>query len=357
VVRFSESGPWAPPDDLDEPSLFGPEQLLDASRRQRGLTAAPVPAVCVLDPDGDLADYAAASCPTSKHDGWACYHTDLWTLCTAVGPVGVVGRAVGAPFAVLIAEQLAVSGADLVISLSSAGRVGRRAPGVGPGELLVIDRALRDEGTSSHYLPPARWSRLAPALADGLEHAFDGLGLQVPMGSSWTTDAPYRETSRRLAAAAAAGAVCVEMEAAALYAYAEARGRSVVCVAHLTNDPGPVPDTFDKGPDLGVDHAVAVITAIVTALRPEHRPASDIGPGTAHDDPPTLTAPKVHGRANLRQRPESGSSAPSEEGHGYGDLVQRGPGFGATRRAPDQPHPAARRILRPSDIRGTGLPE
>jgi len=137
-----EDRPWAPRDDLGEPSVFQPAALLTASRHQRGLPAVAVPRVCVLDPDGDLADHAAAVGPTSKHPGWACYHTDMWTLATAVGPVGVVGRAVGAPFAVLVAEQLAVSGADLVISLSSAGRVGpTRAVGPG-GELLVIDRAL-----------------------------------------------------------------------------------------------------------------------------------------------------------------------------------------------------------------------
>ncbi len=287
-----EHRPWAPRDDLGEPSVFQPAALLTASRHQRGLPAVAVPRVCVLDPDGDLADHAAALAPTSKHRGWACYHTDMWTLATPIGPVGIVGRAVGAPFAVLVAEQLAVSGADLVISVSSAGRVGPIAPADARGDLLVIDRALRDEGTSNRYLPPAPWSALAPALAGSLQGAFDGLGFAVPMGSSWTTDAPYRETARRLGAAAAAGAVCVEMEAAALYAYAEARGRDVVCLAHLTNAPGPVVDTFDKGPDRGVDRVLAVITAIAAALHPGggflDRPRRNPGRGLrcAPDRPP-----------------------------------------------------------------------
>lgn len=283
-----EDRPWAPRGDLGEPSVFEAAALLTASRHQRGLPAVAVPRVCVLDPDGDLADHAAALSPSSRHPGWACYHTDMWTLATPIGPVGIVGRAVGAPFAVLVAEQLAVSGADLVISVSSAGRVGPIRPAGPGGELLVIDRALRDEGTSGRYLPPAPWSALAPALAGSLHGAFDGLGFAVPMGSSWTTDAPYRETARRLGAAAAAGAVCVEMEAAALYAYAQARGRDVVCLAHLTNAPGPVVDTFDKGPDRGVDQAVAVITAIAAALRPGGGSSTVPGatPGTASDDAP-----------------------------------------------------------------------
>jgi uridine phosphorylase len=94
-----------------------------------------------------------------------------------------------------------------------------------PFAVLVADRALRDEGTSLHYLPPARWSRLDATLWDKLTGAFGHLPEPVVTGDSWTTDAPYRETAAAIDAARAAGVVCVEMEAAALYAYALARGR------------------------------------------------------------------------------------------------------------------------------------
>ena len=139
----------------------------------------------------------------------------------------MVGMAVGASFAVLVAEQLAVSGARITISVTSAGRISESL------ELpcfVLIDRALRDEGTSAHYQPPAKWSRLAESLRRRLIGALTSLREPVVVGDSWTTDAPYRETATALAAAEAEGVLCVEMEAAALYAYACARGRDVVCL-------------------------------------------------------------------------------------------------------------------------------
>jgi len=76
---------------------------------------------------------------------------------------------------------------------------------------VLIERALRDEGTSVHYQPPGRWSRLDPRLRERLDGAFNGLPEPVLTGASWTNDAPYRETADQIAAARLDGAVCVEM--------------------------------------------------------------------------------------------------------------------------------------------------
>jgi len=116
--------------------------------------------------------------------------------------------AVGASFAVLVAEQLAASGAELVISITSAGQL--TAPPHTPC-FLLIDRALRDEGTSLHYQPPGRWSHLDPTLRDTLTDAFGHLEEPVLTGASWTTDAPYRETAAAISAARAEHIACVEM--------------------------------------------------------------------------------------------------------------------------------------------------
>jgi purine-nucleoside phosphorylase len=131
---------------------------------------------------------------------------------------------------------------------------------------VLIDRALRDEGTSAHYLPPARWSRIDDTLRIRLANAFDALTQPVRVGSSWTTDAPYRETQEAIAAAEREAIACVEMEAAALYAYAAARRRAVVCLAHVTNTMAVAGDDFEKGVDNGVDDALAVARAVATAL-------------------------------------------------------------------------------------------
>lgn len=255
--------PLLRPKDYAAPSVFEPANLLREARRQKRLVVEDVPRVALLDPDGDIVRYLSTSGHGRRHPGWACYHTDMWTTDLDGTEVGVVGMAVGAPFAVLVAEQLAVSGAELVLSITSAGQI---APLPHTPCFVLIERALRDEGTSVHYLPPSRWSRLDRRLRERLDGAFVGLPEPVLKGASWTTDAPYRETTNQIAAAQIDGALCVEMEAAALYAYATARDRSVVCLAHVTNTMATQGSDFEKGPTNGVHAALAVVRAVAQAL-------------------------------------------------------------------------------------------
>lgn len=243
-------------------SLFKPENLLREARRQRDLPLAAVPSVCLLDPDGDIVRHLASG-PGRRHAGWACYHTEMWVTDLDGIEIGVVGMAVGAPFAVLVAEQLAASGAELVVSITSAGQIG---PLPAVPCFVLLERALRDEGTSAHYLPPGRWTHLHAGLQTRLSGAFGNLVGPVLTGASWTTDAPYRETEVAIEAAARAGTVCVEMEAAGLYAYATARRRKVVCLAHVTNTMATAGADFEKGLDNGVHDALAVVRAAVLAL-------------------------------------------------------------------------------------------
>jgi len=90
---------------------------------------------------------------------------------------------------------------------------------------------------------------------------------KVIPGRSWTTDAPYRETAAAICGARDAGADCVEMESAALYAYAAARGRDVLCLAHVTNTMAVSGDDFEKGQANGALAAIAMTAAIAHVLR------------------------------------------------------------------------------------------
>jgi uridine phosphorylase len=227
--------------------VFAPANLLREARRQRRLADIAVPAVDLLDPDGDIVRYLAGQRPR-RHPGWACYHTEMWTVDLDGIEIGVVGMAVGAPFAVLVAELLTASGAELILSITSAGEISA------VDELpcfVLIEKALRDEGTSLHYQPPGRWSRLDDNLQRRLAAAFTHLPEPVWPGSSWTTDAPYRETACAIEAAKQDNVACVEMEAAGLYAYATARGQAVVCFAHITNTMATTGADFEKGADNG----------------------------------------------------------------------------------------------------------
>lgn len=245
--------------DHEEPSVFTVDNLLREARRQRGLPDVPVPSVCLLDPDGDVVRHLLHQRAAAEHPGWACYHTRMWTTSFGGVDLGVVPFAVGAPFAVLVAEEMASSGARLVISVTSAGRV---LPIAKPPYLVLIARAWRDEGTSLHYQPPSEWSRLQPHLVARLAGAFDGLDETVVTGASWTTDAPFRETTSAIAAARSAGVHAVEMEAAGLYAYAAARRRDVVCLAHVTNTMAVDGDDFEKGEHAGALRVLSVTAAM-----------------------------------------------------------------------------------------------
>jgi uridine phosphorylase len=247
--------------DNAAPSVFRPEALLREARRQKGLPIAAVPKVCVLDPDGDVVRYLKRIGKDQVHQGWACYHTELFTFDFGeLGEIGIIGCAVGAPFAVLLAEQLFASGCELLISVTSAGQI---SAGEAPPYFVLIDRALRDEGTSYHYLAPSAFAVAADlALLERVEDAVSGLpGTTVCRGGTWTTDAPYRETEAAIARARGLGLLAVEMEAAALYAFAAATGSAVVCFAHVTNAMAQSEGDFEKGEADGATATLAVIAA------------------------------------------------------------------------------------------------
>ena len=107
-------------------------------------------------------------------------------------------------------------------------------------------------------------TRAGEAFATSLER--HGIGVERGRyGATWTTDAPFRETESSLATARAAGALAGEMEAAALYAFARARGRAVVCFAHVTNQMAQVDGDFEKGPANGSVQALAATIATARA--------------------------------------------------------------------------------------------
>jgi len=241
----------------DATSAFTPESLLREARHQKDLSTAAVPEICVLDPDGDIVRYLRAAGRAERHPGWACYHSDLYVFRHKGHEYGIVGCAVGAAFAVLIAEELFASGCRFVVSMTSAGQI---LPVQPPPYFIIIDRALRDEGTSYHYLPPSDYSVADAHLAQIAWEALTVAGISAQVGATWTTDAPFRETQEAINAASEAKILAVEMEAAALYAFAKARGRPVLCFAHVTNQMGRIEGDFEKGILDGAEESLKVIS-------------------------------------------------------------------------------------------------
>ncbi len=246
---------------VEEPTAFDPAELVSSVRESEGMDERPVPDVCVLDFDGDLTDKLVRRGQADEYEHWPCFHTRMW-LWPADDPLcGIVPRTIGGPYSVLVAEQMAVCGADVVVGLASAGRLNRDLP---LPSVVVADKAIRDEGTSSHYLEPGRTVAGHPRVADALQDALPQVGLPVRRGLVWTTDAPYRETSSQISRHAADGALAVEMQAASLFAFGQHHGFPVGLVAHVTNAIDHDGKNFEKGPD---DTDISILGAVCRGAR------------------------------------------------------------------------------------------
>lgn len=152
--------------------------------------------------------------------GGKCLHQHFFSLWQRSGDGGwVCGPVMGAPVAVMVLERLIASGAKRVILFGVCGSL---TPALSVGDVLLPERAVAEEGTSSLYpgtSPPAA----APALVEQLAAALGGEGIDTARGPIWTTDAPYRETAAKVRAHAAQGVMAVDMECSALFTVAAYR--------------------------------------------------------------------------------------------------------------------------------------
>ena len=116
------------------------------------------------------------------------------------------------------------------------------------GDIVVCDRAIRDEGTSHHYLPPDTYAHASPAATARLVDALQATGTPHSVGTSWTTDAPYRETIAEVQHYQAEGVLAVEMEAAALFAVAAYRGVEMGALLTISDTLGDLSGTRTFAP-------------------------------------------------------------------------------------------------------------
>jgi uridine phosphorylase len=126
-----------------------------------------------------------------------------------------------APFAAAMLEEVIRLGCRKFVACGGAGVLDSSIP---PGRLIVPTVAVRDEGTSYHYLPPAREVAANAEAVRAIERALSSRGAEHVKGKTWTTDAFYRETRDKVRLRREEGCITVEMEAAAFFAVAEFRG-------------------------------------------------------------------------------------------------------------------------------------
>lgn len=133
----------------------------------------------------------------------------------------VIHPGVGAPLAAAFLEDAIALGCRKFIACGGAGVLNRE---IAVGHLVVPTAAVRDEGTSYHYLPPSREVSASPAAVSAVQHTLDAHAIPYVTGKTWTTDAIYRETPAKIARRREEGCITVEMEAATFFAVAQFRG-------------------------------------------------------------------------------------------------------------------------------------
>jgi len=133
----------------------------------------------------------------------------------------LVHPGVGAPLAAGFLEELIALGSTRFIACGGCGVL---TADIVVGHAIVLGSAVRDEGTSYHYLPPAREIAASQEAIRALEAVLRKREIPYLVGKTWTTDALYRETASRRALRIADGCQVVEMEAAAFFAVAKFRG-------------------------------------------------------------------------------------------------------------------------------------
>jgi uridine phosphorylase len=142
---------------------------------------------------------------------------------------------IGAPLAAGFLEELIVYGCNRFIVCGGAGVLNSE---IAVGHVIVPDKALRDEGTSYHYLSPSRFVNANPKAVKVIETVLTSHNVPYVKGTTWTTDAYYRETPGKVKLRRDEGCIVVEMEAAAYFAVSEFRGVLLGQILYAGDDVG-----------------------------------------------------------------------------------------------------------------------
>eukprot|EP00904_Undaria_pinnatifida_P002329 jgi/Undpi1/12097/HiC_scaffold_41.g14070.m1 len=200
------------PDKYDEPAILEPAAML-AHRRRRGQgPAGEAPAALLMVFQATLLKHLVKKYRGQRIKG---FFGDAYRLRRLGNNVMVIGNfGVGAPAAATVLEDAIAYGVREVVAIGIAGGL---LSELQPGQLILVDKAARDEGTSHHYLPPQPFAIPDPHLHTSLSRHLHQQAVPFQVAGTWTTDAPYRETTLEAKHFAAQGCATVDMEQAALF--------------------------------------------------------------------------------------------------------------------------------------------
>ncbi len=209
-----------------------PVALLEPTRH-RGRADLPERAIiCFFD---DVIRAVVGDRPPTYKLRWEHGQHGIWDVEVDGVRLAVCHPGCGAPLAAANLDILVAMGCTTIIACGGAGTV---APGFDMGQVVVVADAVRDEGTSYHYLPASvgRTVAASPAAIAAIETTLAERGVPYERGRTWTTDGLFRETKAKVARRREEGCLTVDMEASAMFAVAAFRGATMGQLLYCGDD-------------------------------------------------------------------------------------------------------------------------
>lgn len=198
--------------------MFSPKDYLTYQRKREKYDRFSPPQGVILCYSRKLMEYVIKHHKVTRVERFG---GEMYLLNETKNKIAIIGGfGIGAPVVVTLLEELIAFGARRFISVGTAGTLQKNLK---IGDLVVCDRAIRDEGTSYHYLKPSKYSYASKNITKEIISFLEKNKQKFIIGTSWTIDAPYRETVAEARQYQKEGVVTVEMEAAALFAAAQFR--------------------------------------------------------------------------------------------------------------------------------------
>jgi uridine phosphorylase len=209
----------------DNDPILTPSALIAYRRANGQLPDFPAPRAVIFAPQKSLADYILRRHSTKRIKGFL---GEFHLLKRTNGQIALsTGFGIGAPVIAGLTDEFAALGVKQFILIGMAGGL---QPGLGTGSLVVSTNAIRAEGVSRHYLPSSPTVESSSAMVHGITQILTGKNHPHSLGTTWTTDAPFRELRKDVLEHQRQGVLAVDMEAAAMLAVARSLNLSAAAM-------------------------------------------------------------------------------------------------------------------------------
>ncbi len=198
--------------------MFTPSEFMAYQKKRGKYPTFKIPEGVIFCYQRSLMEFILENHKTTKVEG---FYGEMYLLDETNGKVAVIGKfGIGSPVVATLLEELIAFGVKKFISIGTAGTLQKN---IAIGDLMVCEKAIRDEGTSHHYLKHSKYAYASKDMTNRIKKSLDKFKQKYFVGTSWTIDAPYRETVAEAKQYQKEGVATVEMEASALFAVAQYR--------------------------------------------------------------------------------------------------------------------------------------